>query len=162
VALLWTAEASRPITILLARESKGVKNLLEMRSPPRSLPLLFLVVFLGAGISLLAGEKKSVEFQGKVSGVDLTAKTITVRNGNKDFVFKIDIHRCNVVKDGYYPFMPGAQTPALRGARVGDSDPADARQRKPEKPCSAVCSRPLARGIIQWAVRQSAALVIRV
>ena len=77
----------------------------------------------GAAIThrhLVAG-RQVVEFQGKVSAVDLSAKSITVRARNKDFVFQINIQRCNVVKDGFYPFLPGAQTPALRSARIGDS-----------------------------------------
>lgn len=80
---------------------------------------LFACTVLVAGFVL--AEEKTVEFQGKVSAVDLATKTITVRAGHKDFVFSINIQRCNVVKDGFYPFIPGAQSPALRSARVGDS-----------------------------------------
>lgn len=87
----------------------------------RRLPLLVLAVSLGAGTRLSAEENKSVEFQGTVSALDAAAKTITVRAGHKDFVFQIDIERCNIVKDGHYPLMAGAQSPALQSAQIGDS-----------------------------------------
>jgi hypothetical protein len=68
-----------------------------------------------------AEEDKLIEFQGTLSAVDLPAKTITVRARKKDFVFQIDLQRCNIVKDGYYPFIPGAQSPTLASSRVGDA-----------------------------------------
>ncbi len=88
----------------------------------RTAPLLLVAACLAGGIGdSSAEEEKKVEFQGTVSAVDLEAKTITMRARRKDFVFQIDPQRCNVVKDGRYPFIPGAQTPALRSAKVGDS-----------------------------------------
>ncbi len=87
----------------------------------RRFPLLLFATSLGAGAALAAAEEKTVEFQGTVSAVSLEAKTITVRARKKDFVFQINPQRCNVVKDGRYPFIPGAQSPALGSARLGDS-----------------------------------------
>lgn len=89
---------------------------MRMKFPARFVSLALL---LGTGLAL--AEEKKVEFQGKVSEVDLSAKTVTVRAGKKDFVFQIDPQRCKVVKDGFYPSIPGAQTPALKSARAGDS-----------------------------------------
>ncbi|MEO5754451.1 MAG: hypothetical protein ABIR38_07065 [Chthoniobacterales bacterium] len=85
------------------------------------LPAHFVSLALLLGTGLALAEEKKVGFQGKVSEVDLSAKTITVRAGKKDFVFQIDPQRCKVVKDGFYPSIPGAQAPALKSARVGDS-----------------------------------------
>lgn len=87
----------------------------------RSLPLVFIATWLGGGITLGAVEEKAVEFQGTVSAVNLAARTITVRARQKDFIFQIDPRRCNIVKDGRYPFIPGAQSPTLRSARIGDA-----------------------------------------
>ena len=92
-----------------------------MKFPTQIASLLILAGWLAISPTLSAEENKSVEFQGRVSAVDAAAKTITVRAGRKDFVFQINIQRCNVVKDGFYPFIPGAQSPALGSARIGDS-----------------------------------------
>jgi hypothetical protein len=81
--------------------------------------LVFAVCFL-TGSPFFGAERKSLEFQGRVSAVDLGPKTISVRTRTKEFVFQIDIQRCNITKDGYYPFQPGAQSPTLRSALVGD------------------------------------------
>jgi hypothetical protein len=107
---------------LLAGKSPGVKNQPEMNTLLRHLPHLLIAACVASGIATArAEEEKTVEFQGTVSAVDLAAKTITIRARNKDFVFQIDPQRCNVVKDGNYLSIPGAQPPVLRSARVGDS-----------------------------------------
>ncbi len=85
----------------------------------RVLPLLALLNF-GSAI-LLQAEEKKVEFQGKVSAVDSAAGSLTVRTQNKDYVFAIEPERCKVVKDGYYPAVPGSQPPSLESAKVGDA-----------------------------------------
>jgi hypothetical protein len=90
----------------------------ETQIAPRLVLAGWLVILSS---SLSANEDKSVEFQGTLSAVDLAAKTITVRARHKEFVFQIDLQRCNIVKDGLYPFIPGAQSPALASARVGDA-----------------------------------------
>jgi hypothetical protein len=92
-----------------------------MTFPPRIVPLLALAAWLSAGFPLFSAEKKSIEFQGRVSAVDLAAKTLSVRTGRKEFVFSIDTHRCNIVKEGYYLFQPGGQPGTLRSAQVGDA-----------------------------------------
>ena len=83
--------------------------------------LLFLLAAFVCTVGLRAEEKKTIEFQGTVSAIDLVAKTVTVRAGRKDFVFQIDNQLCNIMKDGRYPFIPGAQSPTLSSARVGDA-----------------------------------------
>ena len=85
--------------------------------------IVLLAITTGSlAVTLAAGEKaKSIEFQGRVSAVDLVARTITVRRGNKEFVFNIDIHRCDITRNGYYFFVPGGQPGLLKDARVGDA-----------------------------------------
>lgn len=69
---------------------------------------------------LLGEERKSIEFQGRVSAVDLAAKTISVHTRTKEFVFQIDTQRCKITKDGHYPLQTGAQPPVLESAKVDD------------------------------------------
>ncbi|MGI8956268.1 MAG: hypothetical protein ACR2II_05055 [Chthoniobacterales bacterium] len=93
-----------------------------MKTLLRHLPHLLLTACFAFGIATAgAEEEKTIEFQGTVSAVDPEAKTITIRARQKDFVFQIDPPRCNVVKDGKYPFIPGSQSPVLGSARIGDS-----------------------------------------
>lgn len=93
-----------------------------MKTLLRHLPHLLLAACFASGIATAgAEEEKTIEFQGTVSAVDPEAKTITIRARQKDFVFQIDPQRCNVVKDGKYPFIPGSQSPVLRSAQIGDS-----------------------------------------
>lgn len=91
-----------------------------MKFSSRVVPLLAIAAWL-TGSSLLSAETKTIEFQGRVSAVDLAAKTLSVRARRKEFVFAIDIHRCNIVKEGYYLFQPGGQPGTLRSAQVGDA-----------------------------------------
>jgi hypothetical protein len=92
-----------------------------MKSPNPISFFLFLFISLATGSDLLAEDKKTVEFQGIVSGVDLAAKTIAVQRGSKHYVFQIDIQRCNIVKDGGYLLQPGGQPDTLSGAKPGDA-----------------------------------------
>ena len=83
--------------------------------------LFLLAAVLTISSPQLTAETKTVEFQGRVSAVDLGANTLSVRARKKAFVFSIDIHRCNIVKEGYYLFQTGGQPGILRSARVGDA-----------------------------------------
>ncbi|CAN5551344.1 hypothetical protein BH18VER2_BH18VER2_13080 [soil metagenome] len=103
------------------RESQARESSPEMKFLSRNVPPLLIILCFGAGIATAADDEKSVEFQGTVSAVDLAAKTITVRARQKDFVFQIDLERCRVVKEGRQPTTPGAPTPGLKSAQVGDS-----------------------------------------
>ena len=91
-----------------------------MKFPPRIRRYSIIAVCLFASSLLFGEERKSIEFQGRVSAVDLVAKTISVRTRTKEFVFQIDIQRCKIAKDGHYPLEPGAQLPVLESAKVDD------------------------------------------
>lgn len=87
----------------------------------RTLSQIAFAILLGSGLTARAEEKDSIEFQGVISAVDPANKTISVRRGTKDYVFKIDPERCKVVKDGVSSStMPDAPAPTLESARVGD------------------------------------------
>ena len=91
-----------------------------MKSSRRTLLYLAFALCSLRGSTTFGVEREPIEFQGRVTAIDLVAKTISVRARTKEFVFHIDIQRCNIAKDGYYPFQPGAQSPALKSARIGD------------------------------------------
>ena len=91
-----------------------------MKFPSRIRPYPFIAACFLAASVLFGDERKSIEFQGRVSAVDLAAKTISVRTRTKEFVFQIDIQRCKTTKDGHYPLQPGAQPPVLESAKVDD------------------------------------------
>ena len=91
-----------------------------MKFPPRVRPYPVIVACFLAVSVLFGEERKSIEFQGRVSAVDLAAKTISVRTRTKEFVFQIDIQRCKITKDGHYPLQSGAQPPVLENANVDD------------------------------------------
>lgn len=87
-----------------------------MKSASRVAPFLIFAAWL-LGSALLLADTKTIEFQGRVTGVDLAAKTISIRARQKEFVFSIDPQRCNLVKEG----QPGTLTTAQVGdAAVGD------------------------------------------
>ena len=65
------------------------------------------------GAAILLAETKNIEFQGRVTAIDVAAKTISIRARQKEFVFSIDPQRCKIVKEG----QPGA----LSSAEVGDA-----------------------------------------
>jgi hypothetical protein len=91
-----------------------------MRSPLRlRFALIFAVCFL-ASFPLSGAEQKSIEFQGRVSGVDVAAKTISVRTRTKEFVFQVDTERCKITKDGVDAPQPDSQSPALASAKQDD------------------------------------------
>lgn len=92
-----------------------------MKSRNRIQFFLFLFVSLASGPDLLAEDKKTVEFQGMVSGVDLAASTMTIRRGSKDYVFQINTQRCNIVKDGDHLPQPSGQPGTLGSAKIGDA-----------------------------------------
>src|SRR5436305_664229 len=67
--------------------------------------------------SVLFAETKNIEFQGRVTAIDVAAKTISIRARQKEFVFSIDPQRCKIVKEG----QPGALSSAEKDdAVVGD------------------------------------------
>jgi len=79
-----------------------------------------MAVCLLAGSLLFGEEQNSIEFQGRVTAVDLAAKTISVRTRTKEFVFQVDLERCKTTKNGYYPTEPGSQALALERAKAED------------------------------------------
>jgi hypothetical protein len=91
-----------------------------MKFPSRMRTYPIIVVGILAGSLLLGEERKPIEFQGRVSAVDLAARTISVRTRTKEFVFQIDIQRCKITKDGHYPDQPGARPQVLESAQVDD------------------------------------------
>jgi hypothetical protein len=91
-----------------------------MKSTSRAIWLLTVAAWL-TSFPFLFAETKTIEFQGRVSAVDLAAKTISIRARQKEFVFSIDTQRCNIVKEGYYLFQPGGQPGVLHSAQVGDA-----------------------------------------
>lgn len=91
-----------------------------MKFPPCIRPYPVIAACFLAASLLFGDERKLIEFQGRVSAVDLAAKTISVRTRTKEFVFQIDIQRCKITKDGHYPLAPNAQPPVLESAKVDD------------------------------------------
>src|SRR5689334_20910614 len=91
-----------------------------MKSSHRILLHLAIGICMLKNHEALAGGREPIEFQGRVTAVNLAAKTISVRARTKEFVFQIDTQRCNITKDGNYPFQPGAQSPVLRSAQIND------------------------------------------
>ena len=91
-----------------------------MKFPSRIRTYPIIVVGILAGSLLLVEERKSIEFQGRVSAVDLAARTISVQTRTKEFVFQIVIQRCKITKDDHDPDQPGARPQVLESAQVDD------------------------------------------
>ena len=91
-----------------------MKSLFRVRTA-----FLFAICSL-ASFPLSGAEQKSIEFQGRVSDVDLAAGTISVRTKTKEFVFQVDGERCKIIKDGVDLPRPGSQSPALASAKEDD------------------------------------------
>ena len=87
----------------------------------RRLPLLVLAVSLGAGTHLRQKRTNGSNSKARYRPSTPQPRPLPFARGHKDFVFQIDIERCNIVKDGHYPLMAGAQSPALQSAQIGDS-----------------------------------------
>jgi hypothetical protein len=114
--------ANCPPGFWLGAKAVSQKDVCIMKYPNRFPFFFFLFVSLATCPDLFAEDKKTVEFQGIVSGVDLAARTIAVQRGSKHYVFQIDIQRCNIVKDGDYLLQPsGGQPGTLGSAKAGDA-----------------------------------------
>ena len=83
-----------------------------MKSASRVASFLAAATWL-TGSAFLLADTKTIEFQGRVTAIDLAAKTISIRARQKEFVFSIDIQRCKIVKEG--------QAGTLSSAEVGDA-----------------------------------------
>lgn len=90
-------------------------------APSRALVAVTALFFAWTAAIAAADKPKSLDFAGRLTAVDLVAKTITVQGPKKTFVFTIDIRRCDVARNGNWWNQPGAEFGSLGLAKVGDA-----------------------------------------